>query len=328
MNRLYYLLPLALILINIHVYQAQNLVSDPGLENYILPFCGIMEPQDFDLIMLDWYNPSEASPAMFFTNNEMDCYNHQPTNQYPGPIGIKGSQTPKSGTAMAGLWVYTFEDFNQRQYIQTELSSPLEMAQGYVVSFYVSLADSMEFAIDKLGAYLSVDEISVTNDSLIQVTPQVLSNEMITDNTEWILISDTIVAEEAYNFITIGNFFSDNNTNTMPNPLASGAPGTYGSYYFIDDISVVPLEPVSINEIPVQDFKIYPTLVHDHLIVECIADCETSKVSIHNSIGQLLFSEPMNAPLISIDFSGWTRGSYFISVENKGRVFSEKIFKK
>ncbi|MFT4778652.1 MAG: hypothetical protein ACI80P_001534 [Flavobacteriales bacterium] len=46
------------------------------------------------------------------------------------------------------------------------------------------------------------------------------------------LVLGTIYASEAYNFITIGDFYDDESTEMSSNPLTSGVIGTYDAYYF------------------------------------------------------------------------------------------------
>jgi hypothetical protein len=125
---------------------AQNIIPDPGFEAVEGPFCGIMGPNDFSNTMFDWVSPTNGAPQMFFTDADASCYNAQPVSTYSGPIGIRGTQLPFEGQAMAGLYAYTIEGFNQRHYAQAELDVPLVPGQAYAVGFYVSLADYIEFA--------------------------------------------------------------------------------------------------------------------------------------------------------------------------------------
>ncbi len=122
---------------------AQNRVPNPSFENYSDTFCGIQFASDFNQIMIDWETPTSGSPQVFFTNIADTCYNSQPFSAYTGPIGIKGNQSPRSGDVMVGLWSYTIPDFNQRQYVQAQLTNPMLVGKTYLVEFYVSLADSM-----------------------------------------------------------------------------------------------------------------------------------------------------------------------------------------
>ena len=192
--------------------QAQNLLSDPGFESGDESFCGIMGANDFGNNLIDWTSPTQGTPQLFFTNVNSDCWNAQPTSTYPGPIGIKGSQMPLDGESMAGIYAYTIPDFNQRHYIQSPLSSPLIPGQAYKIGFYASLADFIEFGSNGLGACLSEGAISANNDGVLAATPQVVSEEVLGDYIRWTLIADTVIADAAYDHITIGNFQTDAET--------------------------------------------------------------------------------------------------------------------
>ncbi len=226
--------------------QAQNLVNDGSFESGDESFCGIMGAYDFGYILIDCTSPSQGTPQLFFTNVNSDCWNAQPTSTYPGPIGIKGSQMPLDGESMAGIYAYTIPDFNQRHYIQSPLSSPLIPGQAYTIGFYASLADFIEFGSNGLGACLSEGAISANNDGVLAATPQIVSEEVLGDYIRWTLISDTVIADAAYDHITIGNFQTDAETVLEANPATTGAVSTYGAFYFIDGVFV---EPVTISSI-------------------------------------------------------------------------------
>lgn len=104
---------------------AQNLVPNPSFESTADNFCGIMSAGDFDVSVDDWYSPSLGTPDCFFDNIAPSCWNYQPTSTYGGPIGLKGEQLPRTGNVMSGLFTYTIPGFEDREYLQIQLSSPL-----------------------------------------------------------------------------------------------------------------------------------------------------------------------------------------------------------
>jgi len=195
---------------------------------------------------------------------------------------------------------------------------------SYVVEFYVSLADSMEYSIDKIGAFLSINTPSSTNNGPLNYLPQILSNNFVDDVTNWVLISDTIVAQDDYSSITIGNFNDDNSTNTMSNPTSSGAVGTYGAFYFVDDIRIEEINSIGINDIQNDELRIYPTIVTDILNLSIPLD---SWVRIYNSHGQLMFSQHMMHGLKEINTSSLSKGIYFVSVQNDLKILTRRIIK-
>lgn len=234
---------------------AQNLVPNPSFENRTADFCGIMNNADLAIIIDDWYVPTQSSPDLYFTNIDSSCFNFMQNSTYGGPIGLKGSQNPRTGEVMAGIVLYSISGLSQREYLQIELNSPLIVGQNYIVECYVSLADSIEFATDQLGIYLSTQAVSLQNNGVLNYTPQVIASGIIAESQEWILISDTIIATEAHEFLTIGNFSSDAQTPTVPNTTHSNGIGTYGSYYYVDDVRVELLRGLNTVENEMQNAK-------------------------------------------------------------------------
>lgn len=151
-----------------------------------------------------------------------------------------GFQYGKNEDAFAGI-VLWYPWYEMREYIQTKLSQPLVKDRKYCVTLYVNLADGSAVGIDKIGAFLSKDTIKAdTIDGLIDIIPQILneSGTIISDTVNWIKISGEYIAQGGEQVLTIGNFFSDFETNVdTVNPI----PGGY-AYYFIDDVSVYECE--------------------------------------------------------------------------------------
>lgn len=217
---------------------AQNLVPNSGFENTTQDFCGIMQVGDYDASITDWYSPSQGTPDLSYTTINQNCFNFQPNSSYSGPIGLKGPQLPRSGTNLSGIFLYSIAGFEQREYLQIQLNSSLSIGGKYVVECYVSLCDSTEFATDDFGMLLSTQPVTITTNGVINHTPQVSASTVISDIHNWTRICDTIIAVEASNYLTIGNFKSDAMTTLTANPLSNGKPGMYGSYVFVEDVRV------------------------------------------------------------------------------------------
>lgn len=220
---------------------AQNLVPNPSFEDILVPPCDIMVTGEMSIIEQHWYSPTDATPDIYSTVIPQSCFLFQPNSTYPGPIGLKGSQLPRTGTTMAGFGFFTIDGQNHREYVQVQLSSPLIPCRKYEIGFYVSLGDFQEFAIDRIGANLATTATLMPLYGVLPLQPQVQVTGHVTDVQGWTWVSGVLEADQAYEYLTIGNFFPDDSVNTVPNPTASGQPGTYGAYYFLDDVSVTPV---------------------------------------------------------------------------------------
>ena len=303
--------------------QAQNLLSDPGFESGDESFCGIMGANDFGNNLIDWTSPTQGTPQLFFTNVNSDCWNAQPTSTYPGPIGIKGSQMPLDGESMAGIYAYTIPDFNQRHYIQSPLSSPLIPGQAYKIGFYASLADFIEFGSNGLGACLSEGEISANNDGVLAATPQVVSEEVLGDYIRWTLVSDTVIADAAYDHITIGNFQTDAETVLEANPATTGAVSTYGAFYFIDGVFVEPVEfPNLVPQEAIETWQVQPEAAG--LFITENRASERFMVSLIGMDGRLLLKRSGTGQLV-IPWSAWTEGCAVVTIQNDTDQFSARV---
>ena len=307
---------------------AQNLVPNPSFENYFNTFCGLMQSNDFSLTMMDWSNPTSGSPDVYFTNIDSTCYNFQPDSDYGGPIGLKGNQLPKTGDVMVGIWLYTIDGFNQRDYIQIQLESDLVTGNAYVISFHVSLGDFMESSINNLGVHLSTTPVLSSDTEPLDVIPQIIDTSFIDEIDEWVLISDTIIADEDYRYLTIGNFYNDANTMTQENPSASNEPGTYGAYYFVDDVSVEETILTSAKEVELSRFRLFPNPVSNSLKIEFSKSEGLNELRVFNIKGDEVFRQNVgNQSFIELDCTGFSNGTYIVQVKNEKGVFNQKFVK-
>jgi hypothetical protein len=217
---------LCLVFLAPHAARAVNLVPNADFESYTgCPFSygqtNLAAPWDTpNTGTSDYFNA--CAPAVFPSVNV--------------PYNQMGYQTAHSGVGYTGL-IPLSAAADYREYVAAPLTSPLSPGATYLVRFYVSLADTALFAIDRLGAYLSVGPVGpVPNYAALPYTPQVESPAatFLTNSTGWTLVSGTFVAAGGEDHIVIGNFHDDASTATVPGP--GNWPG--GSYYFVDDVSV------------------------------------------------------------------------------------------
>ena len=207
---------------------AQNLVPNPSFEDYSeCPY------SDGQIHFAEPWRSVGASPDFFHK-----CSNDFSSTIVGVPENFPGNQYPFSGLGYAGL--STYNNFENREYIQSDLSVTLDSGSLYMIKFYVSLADGSWNAINSIGLFLSKDSIYSTNgQALDQYVPQILSDEFITEKSDWVEISGCYLAKGNEQYITIGNFNNNDNTETLYDPSTSGS---NLAYYYIDDVSVVPIE--------------------------------------------------------------------------------------
>lgn len=227
-----------IILIISNISIAQNLVNNPDFETYsscpvgqqLLSNATGWSKPPVGITIGDYYNACNTSFASFACDSIGVPYNF-------------GGFTPAhSGNAYVGFLAYYG---SVREYISGGLSSPLVAGKEYELSFYVRIAPHAKYAVDKIGMYLSNGVISQTfNYALTAYTPQLESSTMLTDYNNWTLIKGTYIAVGGEQYITIGNFHDNSGTNYITTGTAAGgcSLANNGGYYYIDDVSVIPVE--------------------------------------------------------------------------------------
>ncbi|MEN8225073.1 MAG: gliding motility-associated C-terminal domain-containing protein [Bacteroidota bacterium] len=182
-----------------------------------------------------WYEPGDGTSDFFHSCN---------TGNYSVPFNNFGFQNARSGEAYVNLISYYPRNGQYREYMQTKLACTMQAGKAYYVSFYVSLADKSRYAIDAIGAYFSTTKIEQNDDNLIDIVGDVhISNtagQVIKDMVNWKIIQGTYIAQGGEKYITIGNFLANDEVvsdefTSWEKELAS---------YYIDDISVFPVEPI------------------------------------------------------------------------------------
>ncbi len=220
--------------------RAQNLVPNGSFESNT----GIPAAYGDIHKAAPWRSPSLSSPD----------YLHALATSPNGvgvPANVFGNQFPVTGQAYGGFYARTQppQYALYREYIETPLSAPLVTGQTYDVSFYVSLADQSQIAVDRIGAYLSVGPVGVVNtDYTLPFTPQInhLVGSPVTDKTGWTIVSGSFVAAGGEDTLVIGNFAS----NAATTPVTGQGGNNWGAYYYVDDVAVTPAAPPCIAPPP------------------------------------------------------------------------------
>ncbi|MBA3665432.1 MAG: gliding motility-associated C-terminal domain-containing protein [Bacteroidetes bacterium] len=189
-----------------------------------------------------WFNGNNAgSPDLYHAcSSATDAL--VPTNAY-------GTQNARTGMSYAGIVLYG-KEFILREYLENQLSKTLKQNTSYCITFYASLTDLSSFAISNLGAYFTQSALS--NTIVFPVAyqyywqPHIENNPLmpITDTVSWAKVQGIYNAQGGENYITLGNFRADINTNKMQvRPLYNGIDTANSAAYYIDDISVVEINP-------------------------------------------------------------------------------------
>ena len=303
--------------------QSQNLIRNGSFESYNTPINWNWWGGDFvgyyvnpaDTVMIDW--EGYQSPDFLTTA----C-----PHTYSGvPINLFGYSNAKNGNGYVGLVAYARGGYD-KEYIYQQLSQPLQSGKVYCLSFYVNRADRFTYAIKNIGALFTNSLPSTTNIFEINAIPQVVHTvSFISDTTQWTEIQGCFTANGGEQCITIGNFTSNFNTDTLNTNSTNLVPGREGtSYYYIDDITLIDQTTVGIKEISdlSEVVRVYPNPASDEINFKFSNSTEKRKVELYNSIGELVLSSDISTQNSSLKTYHLQSGVYFYSI-----LVGEKIIK-
>lgn len=221
---------------------SSNLVFNPSFEDYV-DCPKKIESKGVLTVVEGWYQPTAGSA---------DYYNRCATRECGVPQNKLGYQMPHSGNGYCGIYCSKNE---YREYLQTELREPLKAGARYRVSFHVCLSENSTVSVSTIGALFTSDRISDTAKNILMkksqrslgslvnqvistpYSPQVVSNHILADTAEWMEIGGEFIAEGGELFLTIGNFFDVAHSGIAEYDWLSQM--LTGSYYYIDDVSVI-----------------------------------------------------------------------------------------
>lgn len=224
-----------------------NMIHNPSFEEHRhcpmkIDATGVMRDADA------WWQPTNGSSDYFNACGSRDC--NVPRNKM-------GLQEAHSGMAYCGI--YCSQEL-YREYLQTELITPLQAGKHYRISFWVSLADKSPHAVAAIGAVLTKEILEDSTHGILMereqssidgngsqsiavyFVPQVSNpvDSVLDDTKGWTEVSGEITAEGGERYLTIGNFLPFNKSNIIATQGTSTP--LPGAYYYIDDVSVTCLD--------------------------------------------------------------------------------------
>jgi hypothetical protein len=246
-------------------------------------------------------------------------------NGFGAPHNIVGNSYPKHGHAYVGA--ICFSNNGAREYIFQHLNSPLKTDSVYCMSFFVSRADGIKHAIKSLGAYFSSTSPPQTLPlGYINATPQIVNtNDFITDTIGWTEIQGCFTAQGGEQYVTIGNFNSNANTDTLF--VGSTSPISYADgygYYYFDSITLWQnnLPTVLKNEIKENVISVYPNPAKDVLNINLGTITKNAKIEIYNAVGELMLTENLAAQHSSLPTHSLLSGIYFYHILVNGKIIN------
>lgn len=281
-------------------YSQTNLVLNPSFETYTACPNGadIYKAVGWDSFngTVDYFNPCSSTSA------------------YQVPSNAYGYQIAGNGNSYGGIIAY-YNGGLSREIIGGQLISPLLISQKYYVSVMVNRGNDNVFvgySTNKMGIKLTKTKSFSVN---INNAAHYYSNVVITDTLNWVQLFGSFVADSAYQYLMVGNFFDDANTT-----VTNQSSGIY-AYYFIDDVCLSTDSAFTYNyatsikqNTKANKIKIYPNPASNQLLIETSPN---TKIRIQNAYGiEMNFNFEINSKGYHFEVSEWENGLYFIKVDN------------
>jgi len=150
------------------------------------------------------------------------------------------------GEGYAGIVAYSYKNKVPRTYLQVQLTEVLEEGKEYCVKFHVSLADLSKYSCNHLGIALTNEAMTANNSDILKFDSYIQSRKLTvyTKQFYWTPVCGIFKAKGGEEYITIGNFEPEEKLTIkkVKRPRGFTKPQTYDAYYYIDNVSVIPLE--------------------------------------------------------------------------------------
>jgi outer membrane protein OmpA-like peptidoglycan-associated protein len=158
------------------------------------------------------------------------------------PKNYMGKEHPKEGSSYAGFVAYSHNNKLPRSYPATKIKSKMKKGLKYCVKFYVNLSERSKYSSNNIAANFSKKglvtegKVSITADSDIIK----FDNKSLTGMYGWDEICGIYTAKGGEQYMTIGNFMSNGDTESekMKMPKDMRGAQIVSAFYYLDDITV------------------------------------------------------------------------------------------
>lgn len=299
---------------------AQNLVPNPSFEDTIQcpQFYG-----DIDAAC-EYWSIFKGTPDYMHNCNPIIAAN------------LAGSKQPHTGNAYAGFLTYGITTPNTlREHIGVELTSPLIIGETYFVSFFVSMVytpHQLNIATNNIGALFTTYSYYDLLTAFPNLNYSHINDSSIISETEnWVKISGSFVADSAYTYMVIGNFYDDVYTDTLNLPFTVAQ---QRAYYCVDDVCVSTDSllcanfSVSVEENSLEhQFSFYPNPATDFVTVQNSFNAPFN-ITVFNVLGQELYSKQnITSNNLQLDVNSYNAGLFFIQINSQNKQINYKFLK-
>ena len=243
-----------------------------------------------------------------------------------GEKNFAGNQMPYDGNGYAGLVLFSYSFANGREYLGVMLTKPLSVGIKYFIYAYISRGNDWQThgACNNFGFHFyTYPHDDFTNMCPMDNFAQVVDTNIITDSLNWTRVSGSFIADSAYTYLAMGNFFDDAHTDTLEmNPWLGLSDNE--AYYYVDFVCVsedslwnATTDVKQINN--QKDNYLYPNPTSNVLFVNNLKQGEA--IQIRNALNEIILSKFSEASTEIMDITSLKPGVYFISINGWNQIF-------
>lgn len=312
--------------------EAQNLVPN-----------GSFEEADSCMFGLGFINPENgAGPHDWFSayltpDYLQSCLPYGAVNGLP--MNFVTYQEPFDGSSCLGLVSYHQNGSEeQREWAMVQLVVPLVVGQTYYASMYVNAGfggnatyPTIWLASNNIGMVFTTQPRTWV---FTQPYPdalnfaQVRRTEVLTDTTDWTLVSGSFVADSAYQYVMVGNFFSNALTDTVHFAPQLPPPAWYPRGYTLIDKVCVSLDPQGCDlqqgvvDHTADGIVLWPNPATSRLRIR---GAENSVGTVLDALGRIILKKEIASSEDEIEVGSWARGVYVLELVKEKKHSSFKF---
>jgi outer membrane protein OmpA-like peptidoglycan-associated protein len=182
-----------------------------------------------------WTNPT-ANKSELFAGSVKSKYVAAPENMY-------GKQDPFDGENYAGIVAYSPRNKMPRTYLHVKLKDKLKANTLYCVRFQASLAERSRVASNNLSVLVEKSAMKSSTTGSLSNAGYITSegNAVMSNTDDWMEFCQRFASKGGEQYITIGNFASDDKTISENREVPSEydeVGGINAAYYYIDQVEI------------------------------------------------------------------------------------------
>lgn len=305
---------------------SQNLVPNPGFEETDSCTFGIGASA-----IHDWYS------ANITFDHLQGCQPYGAANGLP--MNTFTYQRPFEGNSCVGLFTYFLNGLQeQREWVMVPLLEPMTVGQTYYCSLRANAAfggnaqyPQIWLASSNVGMLFTTNDRQwYAGDPLPEALNQahVLYPQVLADTVGWTLVNGSFMADSAFRYLMIGNFFSNALTDTLhfadPNSVFPWYPW---GYTLIDAVCVSP-SPMGCDlgqgegEEVLDGPMLFPNPAQDQLV---IGGRSGARLLVTDAVGRMIWQGRVGSERWLLEVGAWARGTYVLRVELDGHTDLHKF---